>query len=205
MDHSQKVVRLLEQGIDQLDIILDNAGVELFTDLLLAFELLKLGVVGRVNLHAKAYPTFVSDATPQDVTELVDILLNHQDEAVRSTFSEVFNMINSIKITVRPHKYWNSHHHFYNMPPDLREDLHASGLIIFKGDLNYRRVFGDRKLPVNAGVKKLAGYLPSASMAIRILKSELMVGLQKEAADRLDLLDGNWKFNGKYGIIQLLK
>ena len=58
-------------GDCRIDIILDNAGFELYTDLLYASYLLESGLTTSVVLHAKCFPWFVSDATPEDVESLL--------------------------------------------------------------------------------------------------------------------------------------
>ena len=52
----------------QMDIILDNAGYELVTDLVLSFWVLKTLPSTNIALHCKHHPWFVSDATCYDVT-----------------------------------------------------------------------------------------------------------------------------------------
>ena len=54
-----------------MDIVLDNSGLELFTDLCLADFLLASGVAVKVVLHGKALPYFVSDTLDVDLEELV--------------------------------------------------------------------------------------------------------------------------------------
>lgn len=54
------------KGTGQVDIILDNSGFELYTDLLLADFLVTSGVAETVVFHPKDMPWFVSDVTPSD-------------------------------------------------------------------------------------------------------------------------------------------
>lgn len=205
LDHSRSIAIFLAKQTKQLDIVLDNSGVELFTDLVLAVRLLQMEVVEKCILHAKSNPTFVSDATIADVMGLVA----HLDECGRGSLvsfaQDVKSWINSDRLEVHDHQFWNAPLHFYELAPDLDEDLSKSDLIIFKGDLNYRRVFGDRKIPVQSDPELFARYLPSRSVAVRILKSELMLGMEKSEAVELSTTDKSWMSNGKYGIIQLLK
>lgn len=48
------------------DIVLDNSGFELFTDLCMAELIVVRGIAARVRLHLKAMPWFVSDVTTSD-------------------------------------------------------------------------------------------------------------------------------------------
>lgn len=205
IDDLEMVVTFFEYPLNCIDIILDNSGVELFTDLLLSEKLVSLGLVYKVILHAKAYPTFVSDATLDDI----DYLLNVLRDDVSTQAQELLRRINSLKktgnIIFKSHEFWNSPHHFYDMPHDLEYELEKSDLIIFKGDANYRRVFGDRELPHELVVTDHANFLPSRSLAIRILKSEILVGMKNIHVEEISQKDKDWLVNGKYGIIQLLK
>lgn len=57
-----------------LDIILDNAGYELFTDLCLADYLVTYKFVNTVRFHGKAIPWFVSDVTSQDFISTIEYI-----------------------------------------------------------------------------------------------------------------------------------
>ncbi|KAM0282503.1 hypothetical protein ACHAQH_003017 [Verticillium albo-atrum] len=58
----------------RVDIVLDNAGFELFVDLLLAGWLLSTGMAHSVVLHPKSAPWFVFDVVPADFDALLDVL-----------------------------------------------------------------------------------------------------------------------------------
>lgn len=53
-------------GQARVDIILDNSGFELFTDLILGDVILSSGLADQVVFHPKDMPWFVSDVTPAD-------------------------------------------------------------------------------------------------------------------------------------------
>ncbi|KAM0546983.1 hypothetical protein ACHAPJ_010646 [Fusarium lateritium] len=57
-----------------IDIILDNAGFELFADVLYAAYLIESGLGTSITLHAKCFPWFVSDALPDDMDFLLEYL-----------------------------------------------------------------------------------------------------------------------------------
>jgi len=201
VNDTSEVINQLSNETGRLDIILDNAGMELFTDLLLSMSLIQLDITERVVLHAKAYPTFVSDATSEDI----DIILNELLEIGSADFSKRFDQYRiDDRIIVQSHEFWNAPLDFYEMPPDLHTDLVDSDLIIFKGDANYRRIFGDRVIPPHTSLNTMTNYLPAKSLAIRILKSEIMMGLKPEKVQSLSSHDPDWMISGKYGIIQLL-
>lgn len=59
----------------RVDIIVDNAGFELFCDLCLADYLASSSAAKHVVIQLKAHPTFVSDAMPKDVEDTIDMLI----------------------------------------------------------------------------------------------------------------------------------
>lgn len=58
----------------RVDIVLDNAGLELFTNLVYSLYLLDSGLASQVPLHAKSIPWFVSDVIPRDFSILLSAL-----------------------------------------------------------------------------------------------------------------------------------
>jgi len=202
IDHSREVLEILSTACSSVAILLDNTGMELFTDLILARELVSRNM--NVVLHAKVYPTFVSDATETDILFLLHRLAESNDERLVKFSHEILVYLEQGKIKIETTVFWNSPLHFYQMPSSVLERLERSDLIIVKGDANYRRVFGDRDIPGNANPKLLAGYLPARSIALRILKSEIILGLEPGIITHLDNHDQNWMINGKYGLIQVL-
>ena len=67
IDHTARLWDLFRTGqIRRLDVVADNSGLELLSDLALVDLLLAHDLVERVRLHLKAAALFVSDAMPQD-------------------------------------------------------------------------------------------------------------------------------------------
>lgn len=66
----QQHVRFLRGA--RIDIVLDNAGLELFMDLCMADWMVHHGYAGTCMLHVKQMPWFVSDAMANDVSWIVD-------------------------------------------------------------------------------------------------------------------------------------
>merc|ERR1719270_259814 len=50
-----------------IDIVMDNAGFELFSDLCLADFLITTGLASMVRLRVKVHPWFVSDTSKKDI------------------------------------------------------------------------------------------------------------------------------------------
>lgn len=160
----------------RVDIVLDNAGFELFVDLILAGYLLAAGLASAVVLHPKAIPWFVSDVIPQDFQILLDFLA--EPETLYSTIDgdpksaplsedEVADLQflymqwskhyvdGSICLSNPEHRrFWTQAGSYWRLPrtePGLFEDLKQSDLVIFKGDLNYRKLTGDVCEPFSSG------------------------------------------------------
>lgn len=204
IDDSGLVLKYLEDGVSRIDVVLDNSGLELFTDLLLAVCLIKMKMTDQVVLHAKAYPTFVSDATEVDIDILLEYL-GKKESSGRKTLGQQFKGYECTdQIVVKSHKFWNAPLHFFEIPSDLHKTISESDLLIFKGDANYRRIFGDRIIPSSEKVQQFADYLPAKSLAIRILKSEILLGLSAGQKMVLDQSHQAWLTCGQYGVIQML-
>lgn len=150
----------------RVDIVLDNSGFELFVDLILAGYLLSAGLATSVVLHPKLIPWFVSDVTPPDFKDLIDALSDPQgfytaaDESGRKheplsekelsevnfLFEQWSQLHQDGKLIIRPHIFWTTPGCYWRLPhvaTDLYEDLKESELVLFKGDLNYRKLTND--------------------------------------------------------------
>lgn len=154
----------------RVDIVLDNAGFELFVDLILAGYLLSSGLATLVVLHPKDIPWFVSDVLPSDFSELLNALASpkkfyetpSEDEILQDKTPEPLSdkesedlsflfqswgqMYAEGQVILRPNRFWTHPGSFWRLPhlaEELFEDLKTSNLVIFKGDLNYRKLTGD--------------------------------------------------------------
>ena len=154
----------------RVDIVLDNAGFELYVDVILAGYLLESGLATTIVLHPKNIPWFVSDVIPKDFSDLLTVLVNakdfyetpsEEDEAkevtpealsaqeagdLRALFDNWSGLYAEGKIVLRPNAFWTEGGSYWRLPktaPSLYEDLKESELVIFKGDLNYRKLTGD--------------------------------------------------------------
>ena len=104
------------------------------------------------------------------------------------------------------HRYWTSPLDFAAMPelcPELYNQLTQADLLVFKGDLNYRKLVGDLAWPATASFERaLRGFCPAPLVALRVCKSDVTVGLLSEAAERLTSSQPDWMVLGKYAVIQ---
>lgn len=186
-----------------IHFICDNAGTELLMDLILADFLLGHNRAGRVVLHVKAHPTYVSDTTPADVKLTVGALKTRPAEmAALARRLETWQQEDRLHIEAS--RYWNSHYFFWDMPPDLHTRLGRACLVIIKGDANYRRLVGDSLWPPETPLGRAVPYFPAPFVALRTMKSDPVVGLQPGQAQMLDGEDPKWRVNGRRGVIQAL-
>ena len=86
--------------------------------------------------------------------------------------------------------------------PELYHDLVRSDFIFLKGDLNYRKLVHDRKWPYDTklGVA-MEGFNPGKMCALRTIKSDSIVGCEKEVVEGLLRSDKDKLFCGAYALI----
>jgi hypothetical protein len=190
-----------------VDIVVDNAGFELVTDLALASYLIRSGIARTVTFQLKSHPTFVSDALEKDLRETVsyyrDLDASRYPHA-RAAGSEWQSYLDSGAWLCREHRFWAQPYAMWDMTEPLRTDLATRcGLAIVKGDANYRRLLGDRKWDYSDDFQKVVGaYFPCPVAALRTLKAELGCGMDEDQVKRARELDANWLVTGRFGVAQ---
>lgn len=200
-------------GGGNVDIIVDNAGLELVTDLALATFLIESGVAQTVTFQLKAHPTFVSDALTADLLQTVAYYASDAVDATRYPACQ--------QAAVKWQDYlatgrWKCHEDFFwvqpramawDMPEPLRSNMQQHcDLAIVKGDANYRRLLGDLDWPWTTSFAEIvAADFPTPVCALRTLKSELACGLTTTATDRANAVDPHWMTNGKFGVVQFAR
>ncbi|CAJ0843122.1 17051_t:CDS:1 [Entrophospora sp. SA101] len=210
----------------RIDFILDNAGFELYGDLIFADWLIQSGHASEIHLHVKKIPWFVSDTTEFDFKWLLNVLKDSHFFSSHSTSVEENNhnylqsltelsnrwedylkkqiwVIKSDWFWTSPYSYW----HIKEIAPDLFNDLKNSSLIIFKGDLNYRKLVYDCKWPTTTSFKEAIGPLANeigvpSILALRTSKADVIVGLPDGLEEHLNNTEKDWMYSGKYAVIQ---
>ncbi|KAF2811561.1 DUF89 domain-containing protein [Mytilinidion resinicola] len=226
----------------RVDIILDNAGFELYVDLILAGYLLSSGLATTVILHPKSIPWFVSDVLPKDFQDIIQAVHDPQrlyaptaddDDAYRNTyrplpakdqedikflFQNWTSLVGEGRLLIRPNRFWTEGGSFWRLPnsePSLFEDLKESELVIFKGDLNYRKLTGDAAwdptTPFSTAIGPLGPGSGLRTLALRTCKADVVVGLPEGEDERLRKMEGGggdsgarkWAWSGKWAVVQL--
>lgn len=192
----------LDGRVERIDILLDNVGLELVSDLYLAAFLLEQNLVKKVYLHAKVHPTFVSDAMIEDVQQTVAFLADNEDREVASAGQLLSRLLENGRLKLQAHRFWTSPLEMWRMPASIEGELGRSNLLVSKGDANYRRLLGDRHWPHTTPFADIVCYLPAPVVALRTLKSEVAAGLSPGQPQELTERDPEWLFNGRWGVIQ---
>ncbi|WAZ24854.1 damage-control phosphatase ARMT1 family protein [Streptomyces cinnabarinus] len=196
-------LRSLLRRAPLLCLIADNAGRELIPDLLLIAHLLGQGRLERAVLHVKPHPYFVSDATPADVLDALH-RLRAAPGAARAYGDTLWTALTDGRLTVRAHPFSCAPLPYERMPGDLREELARATLTILKGDLNYRRLVGDRRWPPTTAFADVTAWFPGPVAALRTLKSEVITGLDAGTEAALTAAEGQrWRTSGGHGLIQV--
>lgn len=224
----------------QVDIVLDNAGFELYVDLILAGFLLSAGLATNVVLHAKAIPWFVSDVVPKDFSDLLNALNNAQsfystpsedeqrdgktpeplskkeEEELDFLFNTWSEFHSEGQLALRANRFWTEGGSYWRLPgtaPRLYEDLKESELVIFKGDLNYRKLTADAIWDPSTPFTKAIGPLGPESgvnvLALRTCKADVVVGLEEGIDEKLREMEGGggdsgerrWAWSGKWAVV----
>lgn len=201
---------LRERGDGQIDIIIDNAGFELVTDLALADHLVASGVAQVVTFQLKSHPTFVSDALEKDLLETVEHYAALDKEKFPNAHEAGIRWqkyLKDGKWICHEDNFWVQPSAMWEMPEPLRSDMkERCNLAFVKGDANYRRLLGDRYWDYSAPFQDVIGcYFPCPVCSLRTLKAEVGCGMAKDQVERAKGLDEEWMTNGRFGVVQFSK
>jgi len=205
IDHTRLVWRLLAGGgVRRVDLAADNSGLELLSDLALVDLLLSRGLVKTAHLHLKAQPYFVSDAMVKDLRATLSALGDCRTPSLREMGRRLEGEQAAGSLVVHDHPFWTTCLFFSEFPPEVRDSLAQADLVIFKGDVNYRRLLEDRHWPPTSDLGVIASCVPTSFLALRTLKGELIVGLREGQARELARQDPDWLINGERGVIHFV-
>jgi len=211
VDHTKEVVKLLQDLIQSqkpflIDVILDNAGYELLTDVCLCLLLLHISAHCSVRLHMKTRPWFVSDTVRKDVQLLKDCVRGKSPGLCQKW--EEIQGAGRLKYTT--HKFWTyaaPYQELENLAPDLHAQLNKAQLVVFKGDLNYRKLVGDRDwkptVPFSTALGSVFDRMPPV-LALRTIKGGPIVGVEESVVEDVERRLGEvWLTSGECGVVQL--
>ena len=201
---------LRAKGGGTVDIIVDNAGFELVTDLALAQYLVQAGVAKAIRFQLKSHPTFVSDALTKDLEATADYYskLDATEFPAAQAAGKLWqSCLKDGTWQCTEHSFWVQGAPMWKMPPALYSDLQqTSYLSVVKGDANYRRLLGDLEWDYSAPFDDVVGaYFPCPVVALRTLKAEILVGCNEKCTARAQALDKDWLVNGRFGVVHFSK
>jgi hypothetical protein len=199
---------LIARAPARVDVVADNSGLELLLDLRLADFLLHGGpanapMAREVRLHLKRMPFFVSDAMLRDLEHTLDRLA-----AVASPGTDMAARLRAAlasgALILGDDPFWSTCLSYHRMPAHVHRELAASDLLLFKGDVNYRRLLDDRHWPHTTRLADITRHMPAPFVALRTLKGELIVDLKPGQAESLAAVDPTWMINGQRGVVQFV-
>ncbi|EFN74727.1 UPF0364 protein C6orf211-like protein [Camponotus floridanus] len=194
--------------VDNIHIVLDNAGCEFFSDLCLAAFLVTIAPATKITFHVKAYPWYVSDTTVQDFHWTLDHLnsLDHYPN-MKLMGKKFRNFMDREIWCIKAEPYWTGPYDFRQMKEKdkkLYAQFSDAKLVIFKGDLNYRKLLSDINFEYNTNFATALGdFRPTNILSIRTLKSDICVGLSQGMVESLFEKNKDWLITGEYGLIQI--
>lgn len=200
-----------------VNYLVDNGSVEFFSDLTFAFVVLNMANVKEVNFYVNKLPIFVSDVVEDDFTYMVETIKrcldNLQVEDAKkaeycSCLAKLEELVNMKRINIKPGFIWN-------MPTEYRAlandgcDLfrQQNSVLVIKGDLNYRRLAGDKMWSYKKRLSKITqDFLECPTLVIRSFKSDLVLDYSFSRYRKNNKNDDNryWRENGEYGVIRFL-
>lgn len=205
----QHLCRLRERNLggepQQLHCVMDNAGYELVTDLALLDFLYETGYIDGVTLHIKAIPWYVSDVTRRDLFWTLREMQDCNHEATEELSRRCQRRINDGSWCVMDDVFWTQPFDYAEMAkrrPDLYAILQSADLLLFKGDLNYRKLVGDLNWDPTVSFKHaLRGFEPTFLCTLRTLKADTVAGLDRVAVERVKQ-QSDWMVTGQYAVMQ---
>lgn len=213
----------------RVDFVLDNSGFELYADLMLAAFLLQSKLATKCVFHAKDIPYMVSDVMLKDFDTLVKDLKDREffpvqdkksQDALDLFANDICSFVEEGKLEFREDSFWTTELDYWNLDDAetkyhgsiIHKDLVASDLVIFKGDLNYRKLTGDRKWDRTTPWSKAIGPLATNGitlLSLRTCKADVQVDLPQGVDEKLCKLwekehpgQGSWWCSsGKWAVI----
>jgi len=206
IDQSMAAFDYVSQQPGKIAYFCDNVGKELYFDLVFIDILLQKNLAQSITCYLKNQPFFVSDALPKDLHQTIDRLASTSAPECENLAERLTHGIKSGKITIETPPFLTTGRAFRKMPESMKSHIHKHDLAILKGDVNFRKLVGDRHWDPTIPIGKAAGYFPTTFLSLRTLKSELIVGLTREQLNNLETnAEKNWLINGKRGMIIFLK
>lgn len=182
--------------------------------------LIQSGIASSIRFHGKRFAWFVSDVTRKDWNWLLNSMVygelfpNATDDQLASLkqMGQRWKKYENTGVWVyEQHPFWCTGYTFWsinNEAPDLFLHLADSDLVIFKGDLNHRKLTYDCQTPSDLPFHMAIGPLANDEgappvVSLRTVKSDVVVGVDNDVAEKLDKEEPGWRISGKYAVVLL--
>lgn len=187
-------------------IICSSAGYELFADFCMADFILSYELCDVVIFYVKSFPWFITDAIIYDFHWIINKISSSKDVTLAALGQKWQQYCESRQWIPRTEYFFTMPYCYDQMhvvDEKLFREMKKTKLLIFKSDLNYRKLLLDINWPPTTSFEKASnGFRPSAICAIRSIHSELLCGLQESDYKELFLHHREGLLNGEYGVIQ---
>lgn len=206
LDQSQAAFEYLSLKPNNIAYIMDNVGKELYCDLAFIDFLLTYNFAASITLYMKNQPFFVSDALPKDLKHTIGFLESSSEIKCKHLAEQIIEGIKSGRIKIEIPPFMTTSRMYRKLPDALKKQLYNHDLTILKGDVNFRRLVGERHWEPTTTLEEAAGYFPTATLSLRTQKSELVIGITQEKFNDLEAhAEKDWQINGKRGMIAFLE
>lgn len=208
-------------SVNKINILVDNFGTEFLADIIMGYYfILKKGLDANIEIvyHINELPIFVSDVKRGDEKVLLNVLneLVEDNTQHKEVLDDINILIEAGKIKFKSDFFWNmpssydtitqSKYKRLGYLSEIKSIFTGNELLIVKGDLNYRRMVGDKNYNPKKKIEKLIKYINCPVLIIRSFKSNVtLLGKTYEEIAKNKNIEQDWQSNGKYGIIQYIK
>lgn len=205
-DDSIEAYNLLKIQPRKVIYFLDNIGKELYFDLALMDYLLQNNLAASITVVLKNQPFFVSDVMTADFERALTVLAKVPEKSIQTLISRTRKTQQQGQLQLEAPSFLTTSRMYRQIPEELKAKLQAADLALLKGDVNYRRLVGDRHWEPTTPLGRAAGYFPTAFLSLRTQKAELVVGLKQDQIDWFnEHAEPDWMTSGKWGLISFFK
>ena len=181
----------------------DNSSYEIFSDFCFCDFLCTSSLASKIKFHVKHLPWYVSDTTKGDIKWLLD----RMDKEGLSNLSDRWKKyLEDGTWCILDENYWTLPFDFNVMKVEDKElynSLCESKLVIFKGDLNYRKLLSDINWdPCESFQTVLRDFKPTSVLSLRTVKADLICGLPVGKYEEITQKNKMWMRTGEYAVIQ---
>lgn len=204
--------------------VTDNCGSELYSDILIGLLLLEKFGYKEVRYQVKELPIFVSDTIMTDVCRMINgwkegdkqySPMRHIKPTLKGNDvgdKYVVALDGNKSLVFESHQEWHLPDLFNKTNHELFGDEEKGNferwneeevdLVIVKGDMNYRRLVGDRNYDIYDMLEEKVSYVGKPLLVLRSLKSNVFMAGSR--AKDIQYVDPDWKISGKCGEIHFV-